>query len=162
VFVPDYSDGTVAVVDVAAQRVTTTAEPVAPGRFELFAVDGMVFYNDPGSEQAGVIRLDGTFVAVRKYDSAAPEQDVDNPASSRPSPGILGTTTTTTAPDSPPPASGQAPGPTNPGLAPRRGSTSTSTASRPADGPGTTSASTTRSPVCDAWRWWWSTATAVL
>jgi PKD repeat protein len=73
VFIPDFSDGTVVVVDLESREVTRTAELVAPGtEFELFDRDGIVFYNDPGSERAGVVRIDGSFAAVRKYDPERP------------------------------------------------------------------------------------------
>src|SRR4029453_1519851 len=46
---------------------------VVPGtEFELFERDGIVFYNDPGSERAGVVRVDGTFSEVDKYDPDRP------------------------------------------------------------------------------------------
>jgi PKD repeat protein len=73
VFVPDYTSGTVIVVDLETREVTRTGELVAPGtEFELFDRDGIVFYNDPGSERAGVVHVDGSFAAVRKYDPDRP------------------------------------------------------------------------------------------
>jgi outer membrane biosynthesis protein TonB len=78
VFVPNYTDGTVAIVDVKDGDVVVTPEPVAEGRFELFDEDGIVFYNDPDSERAGVIHLDGTVTEVGKYNPADPTEDVDN------------------------------------------------------------------------------------
>ncbi|HKE76812.1 MAG TPA: PKD domain-containing protein, partial [Acidimicrobiales bacterium] len=78
VFVPDYTRGTVAVVDLDARRVVHTRPLVAPGtRFELFPEDGIVFYNDPGSERAGVVAVDGTFSAVEKYDPDRPGEGLD-------------------------------------------------------------------------------------
>ncbi len=73
VFIPDYSRGVVVVVDLETRAVKTTGQLVAAGtEFELFDKDGIVFYNDPGSERAGVVRLDGTFAAVQKYDAERP------------------------------------------------------------------------------------------
>ncbi|MGH3308683.1 MAG: hypothetical protein ACRDOX_13450, partial [Nocardioides sp.] len=44
VFVPDFTAGTVIVVDLESRRVTRTAELVTPGTaFELFDRDGIVF-----------------------------------------------------------------------------------------------------------------------
>ena len=77
VFVPDYTRGTVAVVDVGAERVVVTPRPVASGPFQLFAEDGFVFYNEPASARAGVIHVDGTFSPVSKYDPAAPGAGLD-------------------------------------------------------------------------------------
>ncbi|HKE74142.1 MAG TPA: hypothetical protein VKB57_11040, partial [Acidimicrobiales bacterium] len=112
VFVPNYTTGTVAVVDLAHRRSHDTDRPVAHGTFELFSEDGFVFYNDPDTEQAGVIRLDGTFKAVAKYNPADPGDGVDN------------------APDGPAPAH----------RAPRRAPRTPATTQVPRQGPGTTGA----------------------
>ncbi len=87
VFIPDYTRGTVVIVDLESREVTRTGELVAPGtEFELFDKDGIVFYNDPGSERAGVVRIDGTFDSVRKFDpdrpgsGVVPEDGRDQPA----------------------------------------------------------------------------------
>lgn len=88
VFVPNYKDGTVAIVDVKDGDVVVTPEPVAEGRFELFDEDGIVFYNDPDSERAGVIHLDGTVTEVGKYNPADPTEDVDNRSAWRRAPPI--------------------------------------------------------------------------
>ena len=77
VFVPDYTTGTVVVVDLDSREVVRTGRLVDGGaQFELFDKDGIVFYNDPGSERAGVIRIDGSFGAVRKYDPERPGSGV--------------------------------------------------------------------------------------
>ena len=78
VFVPDYSSGKVAVVDVKSR--TVVADPsVLPSSseatFQLLARDGIVFYNDPPTSQAGVIRdSNGTVTVegVAKYNPANP------------------------------------------------------------------------------------------
>jgi len=73
VFVPDYTTGTVVIVDLESREVTLTGPLVEGGtKFELFERDGIVFYNDPGSERAGVVRVDGTFAEVEKYDAEHP------------------------------------------------------------------------------------------
>jgi PKD domain len=73
VFVPDYTAGTVVIVDLESREVTRTGQLVVGGsQFELFERDGIVFYNDPGSERAGVVRVDGTFAEVEKYDAERP------------------------------------------------------------------------------------------
>ncbi|HET6954840.1 MAG TPA: PKD domain-containing protein [Acidimicrobiales bacterium] len=78
VFVPDYTRGRVAIVDLDTREVTYTGELVTAGtRFELFDEDGIVFYNDPGSERAGVVRIDGTYAAVEKYDPDQPGNGVE-------------------------------------------------------------------------------------
>ena len=88
VFVPDYTSGAVKVVDVARHAVVASP-PVLPGGlsgFELFPRDGLVFYNDPGSERAGVIKVDGTFRAIAKFvtsGSAALMPDSTSGASSK-------------------------------------------------------------------------------
>ena len=73
VFIPNYTTGTVVIVDLESREVTRTGQLVLGGsQFELFDRDGIVFYNDPGSERAGVVRVDGTFAEVQKYDPARP------------------------------------------------------------------------------------------
>lgn len=81
VFVPNHTTGQVVVVDLVSGRVVTTPGAlVDPGRpFDLQVHGGFVVYNDPSSEKAGVLRLDGTVDAVTKYDVAAPQTGVDTP-----------------------------------------------------------------------------------
>lgn len=68
VFVPDFTSGAVHVVDLAGGRVLA-APRVLPAhrRFGLQPQGGFVFYNDPAGSAAGVIRVDGSATAVRKY-----------------------------------------------------------------------------------------------
>ena len=71
VLVPDFSLGRVWIADPA--RMSVVAKPDVfgrPLRFELLVRDGVVFYNDPDSEQAGVIELDGRIRRASKYDTA--------------------------------------------------------------------------------------------
>jgi len=86
VFVPDYTTGKVVVVDVDRDRVVVTDEPVAEGPFELFVEDGFVFYNDPDSERAGVIHVDGSADRVLKYDPTNPGAGLDNDLAAAPVP----------------------------------------------------------------------------
>jgi hypothetical protein len=89
VLVPNFTAGTVAVVDLEAESVTETGELVTPGtEFELIGEDGIAYYNVPGSEVAGVVHLDGTFSAVAKYDPGNPGQGVE-PAGGRDNPTPL-------------------------------------------------------------------------
>lgn len=74
VFVPEYRSGRVYVVDLRTNRILAVPHVVPGGldSFELLLRDGVVFYNDPTSHHAGVVRLDGTFTRVPKYDPANP------------------------------------------------------------------------------------------
>jgi PKD repeat protein len=66
--VPDYATGRVWIVDLAGPRVVAERRLFdRPVRFDLLARDGVVFYNDPGSERAGVIELDGRVRPITKY-----------------------------------------------------------------------------------------------
>ncbi|MDP9794242.1 sugar lactone lactonase YvrE [Catenuloplanes nepalensis] len=68
-FVPDYTGGDVFVVD-PEDRTAVVARTKIPGgaaRLTLIAKDGLVFFNDPMSDRAGVIRPDGTVRSIRKY-----------------------------------------------------------------------------------------------
>src|SRR5947199_207345 len=44
--------------------------------------DGVVFFNDPASERAGVLQLDGGVRRIRKYDPANPDKGVTGPGRS--------------------------------------------------------------------------------
>src|SRR6266511_3566374 len=69
VFVPDYDAGRVWVVDLDQDRVVAEPRVLDPHtRFQLVSRDGVVFFNDPDSEHAGVIRFDGGVRPVAKYD----------------------------------------------------------------------------------------------
>jgi Divergent InlB B-repeat domain/PKD domain len=73
VFVPDYTTGQVWIIDIGRSQVVAKPTVLTPAiRFQLFARDGVVFYNDTNSERAGVIQLDGTVVSVAKYDPTDP------------------------------------------------------------------------------------------
>lgn len=71
-FVPDYSTGQVWVVDLDRHAVVATAEVLTPAaRFQLLNRDGVVFFNDPDSERAGVVSITGVVTRVAKYDPGA-------------------------------------------------------------------------------------------
>lgn len=72
VFVPNWTTGRTAVIDLSARRVVSTLDLVGPNqRLELLAHDGLVFFNDLDGDQAGVIRFDGQHWqpgrSLRKY-----------------------------------------------------------------------------------------------
>ena len=107
VFVPDYGSGKVWIVDRTAPRVIAQPKILDPQtQFQLLSRDGVVFYNDPNSEHAGVIRLDGGFSVVAKYDP----KDPDKGLSGRGAAGLPPQSVPDTPPDSPnPPAPDQPP-----------------------------------------------------
>lgn len=79
-FVPDYTTGSVWVVDLNSGAIVAQPRVLdPPARFQLINRDGLVFFNDPNSERAGVIRLDGTVVSVAKYDPGNPKAGVHIP-----------------------------------------------------------------------------------
>jgi len=85
VFVPDYTTGEVWIVDLGQAKVIARPKVLdARVRYQLLARDGVVFFNDPDSERAGVIRLDGGVVQVAKYDPKDPAKGLNDP-SARPS-----------------------------------------------------------------------------
>jgi PKD repeat protein len=72
--VPDYATGEVSIVDLEASRVLAQRRLFdRPGRFDLLTRDGVIFYNDPDSAQAGVIDLDGTVRPITKYGPGEPD-----------------------------------------------------------------------------------------
>jgi Divergent InlB B-repeat domain/PKD domain len=79
VFVPDYTTGEVWIVDLQQHRVVARPQVLLPRtKFQLLTRDGVVFFNDPDSEKAGVIQLDGTFTKARKYDPGNPDSGTSN------------------------------------------------------------------------------------
>lgn len=82
VFVPDYTTGSVWVVDLTHNNVIATPQVLTPPvPFQLLNKDGVVFYNDPGSDRAGVIRLDGKVTSTAKYDPGNPNAGLHIPGS---------------------------------------------------------------------------------
>ena len=84
------------VEDIAGWQVFAQPRVVDPDtHFQLLMRDGVVFFNDPGSERAGVIRLDGGVQATAKYDPGDPGRGVTGkaaaaekpPAAHAPKPG---------------------------------------------------------------------------
>jgi hypothetical protein len=79
-FVPDYNTGKVWIVDLQRQAVVAQPQVLRTGReFQLLTRDGMVFFNDRDSEQAGVIRLDGGVEDIAKYDVKDPKKGLNAP-----------------------------------------------------------------------------------
>ena len=71
VFVPDYSTGTVWVLDPGGTTAAVhTGVLAGPGPFDLFYRDGLVFYNDPHDSRAGTLDADGTAKPIVKYSAA--------------------------------------------------------------------------------------------
>jgi hypothetical protein len=83
VFVPDRSTGQVIVVDPVA-RTSLTTQPVvsAEAPFQLIGRDGFAFYNDPTSNQAGVVEVDGSIRTIPKYNVDEPGKGVYQPPDS--------------------------------------------------------------------------------
>jgi WD40 repeat protein len=71
-FVPDYTSGTLWVLDPGDTAAPVhTGTVTAAGEFDLFDRGGMVFYNDPDTSQAGTVAPDGTTRPIVKYSSGA-------------------------------------------------------------------------------------------
>ncbi len=119
-FVPDYSTGQVLIVELDRPRVTARAQVLQPGtRFQLLNRDGLVFFNDPDSEHAGVVRVDGGVRPTAKYDPHGPPHGPGEGTHPAPTP----------TPTGPTPGGGSTPtGPTPTGPTP--------TAPAPNPGPG--------------------------
>jgi hypothetical protein len=99
-FVPDYASGQVWIVDLQQSRVVAQPKILDPQtRFQLLTRDGVVFFNDPNSEHAGVIRLDGGVRPVPKYDPKDPGKGVHGRSGDTPA-TLIGADT----PDEPTPA----------------------------------------------------------
>ena len=124
-FVPDSTAGVVHIVNLVTGEIGHT-EPLFehPTPFELVSRAGIVFYNDPASEQAGTVDPDGSVRRVDKYDPRHPE------------PPDEGNDDTTSGPDPTPSATARPDGPVNP-----------SAGSDPSASPDPRSTRTTPSPV---------------
>lgn len=76
--VPDYSTGHATIVDLATSRVIAQRQLLDhPGRFELLARDGILFFNDPNSNRAGVLDLAGDVRTITKYTEGDEKPDSD-------------------------------------------------------------------------------------
>lgn len=103
VFIPDYTSGQVRIVDLKEKQVVAQPTVLSPAvRFQLLTRDGVVFYNDPDSERAGIIRLDSGIVPVSKYDPKKPDEgltttppEVGNTPPTQPLPSTTSTSTNT-------------------------------------------------------------------
>ncbi|MEV4314894.1 hypothetical protein [Actinocrispum sp. NPDC049592] len=80
VFVPDYTTGQVWVINLRDSRVIAKPTVLKPNvRFQLMTRDGVVFYNDTNSEDAGVVQVDGSLTRIKKYDRNNPDKGVVDP-----------------------------------------------------------------------------------
>lgn len=123
--VPDFGRGEVIVVDLDGRSIVArqSVPGVATGSsFELLAETGSIWFNDPNSTVAGLIRRNGEIVPIAKYDQgsesgfvAAP---VDDPAIEGQSVALSGSgfSSDSAAPDL---ANQQAPSETNDGQSPQ-------------------------------------------
>jgi regulation of enolase protein 1 (concanavalin A-like superfamily) len=79
-FVPDYATGQVWIVDLRRSKVVAQPRLFDPKvRYQLLTRDGVVFFNDPNSERAGVVRLDGGVTRIGKYDPRDPDKGLTQP-----------------------------------------------------------------------------------
>jgi hypothetical protein len=73
IFIPDYTTGDVWIVDpsdaVGPQPVKVLGPDV---QYQLFALNGAVFFNDPWSDRAGTISAGGTVHDILKYTPESP------------------------------------------------------------------------------------------
>ncbi|WP_112271824.1 PKD domain-containing protein [Lentzea terrae] len=80
--VPDYSTGQATIVDLTTSQVIAQRQLFdQPTRFELIVRDGIVFFNDPNSNAAGVLDLSGDIRTIVKY---TPAEHDSTPAPDRP------------------------------------------------------------------------------
>jgi hypothetical protein len=111
-FVPDYTTGQVWIINLADRGVVKTGVLTPPAPFQLITRDGVVFFNDPETERAGVIHLDGTVAKAAKYDPRNPGKGLDTPPADTSAPPLPPTPSQTPPPpDQPPPSQ---PPPTTP------------------------------------------------
>ncbi|BEP13955.1 hypothetical protein acdb102_22660 [Acidothermaceae bacterium B102] len=94
-FVPDLKTGNVYIVSLPEGKLLFGRSVLQgrPSELQLDSVGGTVFYNDPASQRAGVIKVDGTIEVISKYglasrtttsNSAAPTTASTSPQSAGP------------------------------------------------------------------------------
>lgn len=111
-FVPDYGNGRVWIIDLTGRRVVGQAQVLAAaGKFQLLNRDGVVFFNNPDTEQAGVIHLDGRVVNAAKYDPRDPNKGLVTPRNTSQTPST--TSSPSESPTTPPPTSPPTPSPSS-------------------------------------------------
>ncbi|WP_083752824.1 RCC1 domain-containing protein [Actinosynnema sp. ALI-1.44] len=77
--VPNYSTGQVTIIDLATTRVVAQRQLFdQPGRFELLTRDGIVFFNDPNSNRAGVLDLAGSVRTITKHNQPRTDSGVSD------------------------------------------------------------------------------------
>jgi hypothetical protein len=115
-FVPDYTTGKVWIIDLVHPAIVATADVLTPaGRFQLLTRDGVVFFNDPNTNRAGVIHLDGGVTPIEKYDPADPTKGLHG-NTKRPANGAVRPPSANTPPANqrqPPASAGTPPPPAN-------------------------------------------------
>jgi hypothetical protein len=79
-FIPDYLSGRVWIVDLTSRKIVANSQVLSPpGKFQLLTRDGVVFFNDPDTERAGVIKLNGEVTKTAKYDVKDPNKGLQSP-----------------------------------------------------------------------------------
>jgi serine/threonine-protein kinase len=84
IFVPDPGTGSVWVLDAAGRLVARAPVLARAARFDLVERQGVVFYNEPGGNHAGVIDPDGRVHPVLKYSLTRPAAGPTAPADTPP------------------------------------------------------------------------------
>jgi hypothetical protein len=73
VYVPDYTNGQLLVIDLTTGKVLDTVRVTGrQGEFEVVVEGGRVYINDPNSERAWTIDSAGNVTETKKYDPNAP------------------------------------------------------------------------------------------
>lgn len=68
VFIPNHTNGNVIIVELATSTVRQQVQVIAkPAPFELLAHNGKVWFNNPASNEAGIIDPDGQLHPIQKY-----------------------------------------------------------------------------------------------
>lgn len=110
-FVPDYTTGTLWVLDPGgAIPPVHSGTLTAAGEFDLFDHDGLIFYNDPRTSQAGIIAADGTNKPIVKYAAAT---SAGNPTASASASTSASTSATRSATAAATPTLSTSPSPTH-------------------------------------------------
>jgi Fibronectin type III domain len=110
VYVPNYTKGTLIVIDIKTGAVINTIEITKSGiTFELLVDKSTVYVNDPSGSKAWAITAEGTLIPATKYDPANPTGGTGPTVTAVVAPPPSTTPSTTTTVPKPPVSTPKAP-----------------------------------------------------
>ena len=89
VYIPDFTTGSLIVIDIANAAVARTVEVTGkPGAFDVLVDKATVYVNDPHSEQSWAINAAGDLTPATKYDPTSPSGNGTTTVNVPPAPAL--------------------------------------------------------------------------